>query len=194
MKFFIKSYSNIMSFIGAIILLVLGTIMFTNPETVILFISYIIGSLLIVFGIFNCFKNYLDIKKDNKVSSTRMIVGIVLIVIGIIFIFLAGVIEFLIRIIIGSYILFNGINHLIYALSIRNKNSNFFVNLILAIILISGGLYIILVSNLAFKIIGLILIIYSIIEIIEYVFNKKTLVNDKETIQEAVLIDKNKKK
>ena len=204
MKIGVKSYSSIISLIYSIVFFILGAIIFTRPEIIILFISYVIGGIIIIIGLFKCIKNYLDIKKDNTISSREMITGILLVIIGLVFILLAGVIEALVRLVIGGWILFSGINRLINSLELPKKNSQFIVRLILSIILIGVGLYTILESNLAFKTIGLVLMVYSVLEILGYIFNKQNTYIKEEIIIEsnddkvidAILIEdkKNKKK
>lgn len=201
MKINIKSYSDIISLISSIIFLILGATIFTKPEVIILFISYVIGGLMIVIGIFKCVKNYLDVKKDNTVSSREMTTGIILIVIGLVFIFLASVIEALVRVVIGGWILFTGINRLINALYLNKKNKRFIIYLILSILLISAGLYTILESNLAFKTIGLVLMIYSFLEIFGYIFNRQDILKEDTVIEvkehkviDAKLIETKKKR
>lgn len=189
MKTSIKNYSSIMSLIYSILFLIIGAVIFTKPEIIILFISYVIGGLIIVIGLFKCIKNYLDIKKDNTISSREMISGIVLIIIGLVFILLAGVIEALVRLIIGGWILFSGINRLINTIQLSKKNNNFIVTLILSILLIGVGLYTILEANLAFKTIGLLLMIYSVIEIIGYIFSRRNIY-----VQEEVIVETNNHK
>lgn len=188
MKIGVKSYSSIISLIYSIIFFILGAIVFTRPEIIILFISYVIGGIIIVIGAFKCIKNYLDIKKDNTISSREMISGIVLIIIGLVFILLAGVIEALVRLVIGGWILFSGINRLINSLEIPKKNNQFIIRLILSFLLIGVGLYTILESNLAFKTIGLVLMVYSVIEILGYISSKKN------TYVEEVIIETNNNK
>lgn len=194
MKIEVKSYSSIMSLIVSIIFFILGAVMFTNPSAVVLFVSYVVGGLIIILGLFKCVKNYLDVKKDNTTSSKGMVSGIVLIVIGLVFIFLASVIEALVRLVIGGWILFSGINRLINTLYLEKKDSKFWILLSLAIILIIGGLYTILETNLAFKAIGIVLMIYAALEIFGYVFNKREInVSSKkvkkEKFEEAILIE-----
>lgn len=189
MKTKIKNYSNTLSLIYSILYFILGAIIFTKPEIIILFISYVIGGIFIIIGIFKCIKNYLDIKKDNNISSKEMITGIILVILGSVFILLAGVIEALVRLIIGGWILFSGINRLINSLNIKNKTKTKIIYIILSFIIIGVGLYTILESNLAFKTIGLLLIIYSIIEIIGYIFNKKD-----HYIEEHIIIEANNDK
>ena len=202
MKIGVKSNSNLISLIYSIIFFILGAIVFTRPEIIILFISYVIGGIIIIIGLFKCIKNYLDVKKDNTISSKEMITGIILVIIGLVFILLADVIEALVRLIIGGWILFSGINRLITSLNLPKKNRIFIIYLVISIILIGVGLYTILESNLAFKTIGLVLMIYSTIEIIGYIFNKKDtyikeeiIIESKENkVIDAVLIEEKKSK
>ena len=202
MKINVKSYSDIISLISSIIFFILGAIIFTKPEIIVLFISYVIGGLMIVIGLFKCVKNYLDIKKDNSISSKEMVTGIILIIIGLVFILLADVIEALVRLVIGGWILFSGINRLIHALRLNKKSRRFIIFLILSLLLIGTGLYTILEANLAFQTIGIVLMVYSFIEIFGYIFNKKDIeptteiiIDSKETkVIDTVLIEDKKTK
>lgn len=201
MKIDFKNYSGVGVLISSIIFFILGAVMFTNPEAVVLVVSYVIGGLIIIFGIYKCIKNYVEVKKDNQTSSKEMVLGIVLVVIGLVFIFLANVIEALVRLVIGGWILFSGINRLSNVLMLDKKTSKFFVLLGISIVLILGGLYTILETNLAFKAIGIVLMIYSAIEIFGYIFNKntvtvlKTTIKKEEDVKEALLVEvKDKKK
>lgn len=196
MKISIKNYSNVLVLISSILFLILGAIMYTKPDAVVIFTTYIIGGMFILIGIFKCVKNYLDVKKDNNTSSTEMVVGIVLTVIGIICIFLAGVIEALVRLVIGGWIIFRGINRLINSFYYDKKTSKFYVSFVLSLILIGGGLYTILEANLAFKAMGFVLMIYAILEIISYIFNGREVTvvsvnknNDSTKIMDAELIE-----
>lgn len=183
MKKVFKSNLNIMSLISSIIFFILGAVIFTKPETIILFISYVIGGIFIIVGIFKCIKNYLDIKKDNNISSKEMVIGILLVIIGLVLIILAGVIEALVRLIIGGWILFSGINRLINSLQLPKKNNQFIIYLILSLLIIGAGLYTILESNLAFKTIGIVLMVYSLIEIIGYILGKTNIYQNTTIIE-----------
>lgn len=175
MKVSLKNYSSIFVLVSAILFLILGAVMYTKPDAVVIITTYVLGSLLIVIGLFKCVKNYLDVKKDNSISSTEMIVGIVLAIFGVICIFLAGVVEALVRLIIGGWMIFSGINSLINTLYLEKKTSKFWISLILSLVIIGGGLYTILEANLAFQAIGIVLMIYAVLEIIGFIFNKNTL-------------------
>lgn len=199
MRIEIKSYTSIYNLVSSIIFFILGAIMFTSPNVMVVVISRVIGGIIAIIGVFNCIKNYIEVKKDNTTSSIGMISGIIGIVIGLVFISLAGVIEALIRFLIGGWILFMGINRLINVLYLKKPKSKFIVLLIVAILLIGAGLYTILEANLAFQAIGLVLMIYAGLEIFSYIFCKKEVKEfkskDDDKVIDAVVIrdDTNKK-
>lgn len=187
MKKYFKNYSVIMLVIS-ILFFILGAVMYTKPEFIVLVFSYVMGGLIILFGIYYCIKNYVEIKNNKETSSKDMIVGITLVVVGLIFIFLANVIEALVRLIIGGYILFIGITRFVNSLYMK-KDTRFFVSLGLSLLLIAGGLYTILESNLAFQTIGIVIMAYSVIEIIGFIFNHD---NNEVIVSEKVLIEEKK--
>ena len=162
--------------------------MYTKPEFIVLVFSYVMGGLIILFGIYYCIKNYVEIKNNKETSSKDMIVGITLVVVGLIFIFLANVIEALVRLIIGGYILFIGITRFVNSLYMK-KDTRFFVSLGLSLLLIAGGLYTILEANLAFQTIVIVIMAYSVIEIIGFIFNHD---NNEVIVSEKVLIEEKK--
>lgn len=193
MKINVKKYSNLFGLLSSILFLILGAVMYTNPKEVVIVTTYVFGGLLAIVGVFKCIKNYLDVKKDNYTSSTEMVVGLVLVILGIICIFLAGVVEAFIRLIIGGWIIYSGIIRLINTFNLDRRYSKFWVSLIVALLLIASGLYTILKSNLAFQAIGIVLMVYAVLEIIGYIFgrkdNKNTINKKKEKITEAEIVE-----
>ena len=175
----------------SIIIFVLGALIFSKPDEVIKIISYIFGALFAIYGIYSIYRYTKD-----KLNLT-LVSGIISIILALIFIFLAGVIEATIRYLIGAWILFSGITKLIYTLtSVDRKENRFVSNLIVAVLLIILGFYIILVSNLVLSTIGILLMIYSGIEIAGFIFDivdsKKSI--PKEEIKDAVIVTKKPKK
>ena len=61
MKKVIKNNASIMSLILAIIFLIIGAVMFTRPEFIVLVFSYVMGGIIILFGVYNCIKNYIEV-------------------------------------------------------------------------------------------------------------------------------------
>lgn len=158
------------SIIMSIILLIVGICLFINPAEMVKFITYIIGIIFVIFGTIKLYDYY---KQKDTISSIQLTLGITSIIIGIITMFCNGIIEFAIRLIMGGYILANGINKLIVALNSKTYNNKWIGLLVVAALLIIGGLYVILKSNIVLSTIGLVLIIYAAIDIISYIMYPK---------------------
>lgn len=164
------------SLITSILFLVIGILLFSNPGGVVKFITYIIGILFIIMGIGKIFSYYRMSSKMNINNTSDLILGIVAIVLGFIIIFCSSAIEFVIRIVMGGWILYTGVIKLIYAFNLKDMKVNSWLYvLIISIIMIICGLYIVIKSNLVFSTIGLVLIIYSIVEIIQYIILPKNI-------------------
>ena len=147
----------------SILFLVVGILLFSNPGGVVKFITYIVGILFIIMGIGKIVSYYQMIRKLNVNNTSDFILGIVAVILGIIIIFCSSAIEFVIRLVMGGWILYSGVVKLIYSLNLRDlKVDSWLYVLIVSIIMIICGLYVIVKSNLVFSTIGLILIIYSI--------------------------------
>ena len=146
--------------ISALLFLVFGIILLTSTEDLITILSKVIGSI------------YIYMKgKLGDYSITKLAISLVLICFGILLIFLSGTLSFTIRVIIGMWILFSGINRIIFAISVKSvDNKGFLVYLITALLTIILG--VLLISGIFDQIIGLLIIIYSVIEIVNYIYFK----------------------
>lgn len=166
-----KNYSNITSLISAIIFFIIGSIIFTNPNSTVKFIAYVLGGCFIVVGLFKIISYSIAKKKEQEVFIRDLSIGIVALLSGLILVIFSNAVEVLIRVLTGAWILFNGINLLVNSIKGRKANdSSYGILIILAGLMIAGGIYMILRSNLVFKMIGLCIMVYSVIEIIGYVY------------------------
>ena len=171
-------YSEKSSLLSSIIFFILGCVLFTNPGGIVEFIAYILGGVLIIVGIIDYLSYRKTYKNLNIANNSLLVTSIVLVILGIISIVCSGVIETVVRLIIGSWVLYSGIMRLIYTLN--SKENSFTSRLIVSILLIICGLYIILKTNLVFKFIGLALIfrnnriyiLYKKIEVLGLLFFK----------------------
>ena len=139
-----KQPSNLIS---SLLFLIVGLILFLNPNGIVAFISYIFGIIMITIGVVKIIEAVKA--KDDINHDSVLTFGIICVVIGFILIICSSIIELVFRIFIGAWILKIWISLLV-----------------VSIILILIGLYVILKSNLVFSSIGLVLIIYSIISLI----------------------------
>lgn len=192
--------SNKISLITGVLFTVVGLVVFFKPDVVVKFISYFLGGLLIAVGAYKAVNYYIKDKNLGVVNQNEMAFGITAIVLGLLFIFLAGTIELLIRFIIGAWLIFAGISKISYTFYTTDRTKKFYSLLLVGIIYISIGLYIILVSNLALSIIGLFMAIYGIIDVVSFFISKdmKTDRTDDDSIkklpvQEAEVVEKDEK-
>lgn len=177
-KLLIKDYSKVSTLINSILFFILGSIIITNPTITVKFISYALGGYFTILGFLNIF-NYLKQRKNDENNIFVLIFGIISLLLGLILILFIFPIEHLIRLVIGAWILFNGINMIIYTLKLR-KEKAFKLFLLLSLLIIANGITLILIKNLTFNLIGLFLIINSTLEITGYVYYSQ-VGNEKNT-------------
>lgn len=158
------------SIFTSIVFLILGILLYTNANEMVRFITYIVG---ITFAVFGSIKLYNYYKFKDNVSNINLTLGILSIIIGIIVMFCNDIIEQAIRIIMGGFIIASGINKVIVSINSKTYNKNWIGLLIIGLILIGCGLYTILKANLILQAIGIVLIIYSSIDIISYLLYPK---------------------
>lgn len=163
---FYKGQNNLFN---TILFLIFGIILFTNPGGILRFVSYIAGACVTLIGIGNILSYNKTLKKLNIEQNNKLISGIILIILGIILILFSSVIETTIRLICGGWIIYSGTLRLIEAL--KNKSNP--VKIIIAILMILCGFYVALKTNLVFSMIGLFIIIYSVMEIVNNILNQK---------------------
>ncbi len=159
------------SIVNSVLFLLIGIILFANPNGIVSLIAYLIGIVVIIIGAFRIFNATKS--KNTPNYNAKLTIGILCIVIGIVLMFCGPIIEIVFRFFIGGWILIGGINKLVIAINMKDKSNDWIKVLIVSILLLIIGLYVILKSNLVFSSIGLIMIIYSVISIVGYFMTPK---------------------
>ena len=162
---------TINNLVYAILFLVFGIILLTSTEDLISIVSKVIGSILVILGIVKTIV-YIYMKgKVGDYSITELLIGLLIICCGLLLIFSSNALSFAIRTIVGIWVLFAGINRIIYAISIKSLDKNGFITyLISSFIMIIIG--ILMISAIFDQLIGLLIIIYAISEIVDYIYYK----------------------
>lgn len=180
--------------VTSILFLIFGALIFAYPNQVVTTASIVFGAVLMFYGIIMLIKNYYETKNDASTTSTTLIFGIILIVIGLLFIILAASISKILQYVLGAWILFTGIERLMIALSLGKENNAFITQLVISLLLLAAGLYTILRGHLEIQIVGIVMIVYSILEIVGYFSNKSVEVNIKEEIKQEKIDTKDEVK
>ncbi len=180
--------------LSSIVFFILGMIIFVKPEMVVKVISYVIGGGLILVGVYSTISYIVNDRRLKVVNYNEIMFGITAIILGLLFILLAGAIELLLRIVVGVWVIMSGISRIYTSMIYPVKDARFYSLIIVGIILIGLGFYIVFYSNLAISIIGLFMMLYGLIDFISYfVYKNASLevnkkINSKEDIKEAEIV------
>ncbi len=168
---YIKENKN--SLFSSIVFLLFGIILFTNPGGILAFLSYIAGGILIAIGVSNILSYNKTLKHLNIEDKPKLISGIIIVILGISVILFSSFIETTIRLICGGWIIYTGITRLIEAINNKTNQNTYIASLVIAVLMISCGFFVALTTNLVFSLIGLFIMIYAILDISEYIIQRK---------------------
>lgn len=155
----------------SLIFILLGLMMIARPELVMSTITIILGMICIVKGIFKI----TDYLAGNKQDNYLLAIAIIFIIIGIIIMFCSEFILSAFRILIAIWVIYSGIMNLQTIITWKEYTSRIWLTtLILAIVMICAGIYILVNNGAILQSIGIAIIIYGLIDIIEnIIFIKK---------------------
>lgn len=155
---------------------ILGIILIWKPIETIKIISYILGTIFIVIGISKIISSITE-KGKFDIYNYNMIFGILIIIIGIVTMIYHEAIATILNIIIGIWITYTSLIRLSIAIKIKKQSTNniWIYVLILALIMLSCGIYVIFNTGAIIEAIGISLLIYSITDIIEEIIAIKTI-------------------
>jgi uncharacterized membrane protein HdeD (DUF308 family) len=159
-----KDNKEVKSLLTPTIYLILGIILAFKSNEAVTLLFYIIGILVIIYGI-KSFITYYQNKEIAQYKNVNLSISIISILIGILIIILAPALEISIRYILGFVLVYMGISRLLLQISYNDyKNLSSLSNIVLIIL----GIYSILFSNAVLVIIGWLLIINAILLFWEY--------------------------
>ncbi len=146
---------------------IIGIFMITKTDLALKIISYVLGGVFIVIGIVKAADYFLS-KGKYDFYNYDLVYGIIAIIIGLVTIFCSGLIESMFRIIIGVWIIYSGVIRLVVSLKLHSVQIDIWnISLLLSIIMIIGGIYILFQNGALILTIGIIMLVYSIIDLIE---------------------------
>lgn len=168
MKDTIKKIFN-MSIFSSILFIVIGLLLFIKPGETLRLISYIIGGLILAFGIYGIIK---FTKEEKKGFSIDLSYGILSLIAGLIVILNPEALASIIPIIIGIWIVINSSLKIQYSFFMKNEsNKRWKATLILSIVTLVCGILLLFnpfkAAAYAIQAVGGIIILYSLIDLIE---------------------------
>lgn len=183
-----------MSLVSWIAFIILGIFLFVKAELTLKIISYIVGGTLLL-SIIPLTKAL--ISKDAVYTSYSFISEIFMVVAGLIIILNTELIASIIPILIGIVMIINGVSKIQFSLVLKRENiKSFPVSLALAIVITCCG--IIFITNpfkgavAITKIIGMVIILYSILDMFDFLFIHKNVKNNQKETNEIKIIEEEK--
>ena len=146
----------------SLLTLVLGCMLLTGSNRIVEITCYAIGVIALIIGIYNIVSKY-ALKKEGNIG-----VAVYAIVLAILLFILGRTIDVTLRVIIGFWLILNGLAKLALAFKVKDKFVPF---LVVSIILILSGMYCVLFSNIIFVMVGAFLIVSATIDLYNYFFN-----------------------
>ncbi len=182
-KIQIKTYEMGESVFAAIIFLILGIILITNPNGVVKITLYIVGTLITLMGIFKLLLYY---KSDNN-QKKEIISGGAFILFGMTLILCTAVffdkVETVLRLITAIYLLYVGVYRMIYAFKTKGNKTPYFVNSLLIILI---AVLLAIIPGMPLWAAGWFIVAYAVVEIVGFIFGRKN--NNEIQVTEAVII------
>lgn len=166
------------SIITSIILAIIGAVMFLHSEATVKIIAYGLGALLLLTGAIKIVEYFIH-KGSYDLFNYDLVYGIISIVFGLVLVINTKALEGLLGIILGTWIIYSSLMR--FGLSLKLKAfevKTWIPMLIIAILMMICGIYILFVPNVIIGTLGVILFIYSVMDIIEglsFVFNIKKI-------------------
>lgn len=161
--------SGVTSIVESIVFAILGIILIIKPDTVMSIIAYIIGAIFIAAGVIKIL-SYVHEKGQKDLYNYELIFGIMAAVVGVVVIIHGNAISQIFGIIIGMWIIYSSVVRFSSALKLKSTNSNIWLySVIISIAMFLLGLYMVLGNGAVIVTIGIIMLVYSILDIIENV-------------------------
>ena len=157
------------SIVLSIVLIFIGIFLLIKPETTLYAISYFVGVILIVSGLFPII-SFLTNKESQKYLEFSFVTGIVAFLFGIVVMIKPEMIGSIIPLLMGFWMVINGSIKLYYSF-ILNRESNALSSIIISLIMLLGGM--VLVINpfdgaiVLTQLIGISFILYSVLDLME---------------------------
>lgn len=158
----------------SLIFILFGIMLIASPEAVQSIIAVLLGAIFIVMGVLRLIDYFATNKQDNYLLA----IAVVAILTGIIIMFCSDIILSVFRILIAIWIIYSGIMNLQTTIVWKDvKSKLWLISLLLSIVIIIAGVYVLVVSGSLLQTVGVILVVYGIVDIIESVIFMKKIDN-----------------
>lgn len=155
----------------SIIFVLFGTLLITKPNEIVSAISIVLGIVFIAMGVLKIVEYFTSETKEDYLLT----LALVTVVIGVIILCCTDSILSIFRIILSLWIILTGIKNFQTTLVWKEVKSGYWtLTLILSMVMILAGIVIFINKDILFTTIGVLTIIYAVLDIIDkFIFMKK---------------------
>lgn len=163
--------------IVSIVFILLGLMLAFKPDTTFSLIVNIIGGIIILFGVVKIF-NYIKLKKEFNLFEYDLLFGIIGVVLGIVVIVFGRDVANIFRVIIGIWIIYNAVLKIQVSLYLKKGVAPAWIYTMCgAVIMLICGLFVTFKTNAVISTIGVVVIIYAVMDLIENLIALKNFKN-----------------
>ena len=155
----------------SLLFVILGILLIMKPSEMISVISILLGAILFIIG----FLKLVDYFTSKDKEDYLLTFALVAVVLGVIVLFCSDVITGIFRVLLGIWIIASGIKNFQTSLVWKDTKSGLWtVTVLCSLLMIIAGIVILVSTTLAFRIVGIVILIYAILDIItRVIFIKK---------------------
>lgn len=155
----------------SLLFVILGILLIMKPSEMISVISILLGAILFIIG----FLKLVDYFTSKDKEDYLLTFALVAVVLGVIVLFCSDVITGIFRVLLGIWIIASGIKNFQTSLVWKDSKSGLWtVTVLCSLLMIIAGIVILVSTTLAFRIVGIVILIYAILDIItRVIFIKK---------------------
>lgn len=156
------------------IFVLFGILLITKPDETVGAISVILGVVFIAMGVLKLIEYYTsEIREDYLLT-----IALVAVIFGVVILFASNAILSLFRVILGIWIIATGIMDLQTILAWKQVKSPYWsISLALGILMTLAGIIILINQNIIYTTIGIIVVVYAILDIIDRIIFMKKIGN-----------------
>ena len=181
---------SITSVIFSLLFIVTGIFLLLKPETAINIVCYVLGVILVLWGVVSVIQFFSDTNSTSYLSLS-FIFGAFVFIFGIIILIKPSIIASIVPLLLGVWMVINGVTKLSYSLSIYKASKNI-LSVVGSILIVIFGITLIFNPFEGAKgltqIIGIALIVYSVLDLIES-FSITFSLKNKENSSEGKIVE-----
>ena len=159
--------------------LLIGLFLLIKPDITISIISYTIGGVLLLSGVYSCYKYFTFVGIEN-IFNFNLVYGVLLVIASMFMFIKPNALATLFPIILGIWIIVNSVTKFQYALLLRKaKEEDFVYTIVISVLTFLWGVVLLInpfesVLTIT-KVIGVFIIIYAVLDIVDNIIIRRNL-------------------